>query len=292
MIRLAMFGRAAFATQLMLLPFSSSFAHAAVTCGDTLSSLIPARSARADTGGNVMKRLMRQGGASRDAAVTKELLAGNLPTHLRRLTPVSINGTLSGGQKVEVTICVTPDYLAVGSDTNYVRIPLGLPAAARIADQFGFFLPTTRMVDAIYAQAAVRLAPSPMEPTNQMTTTDYLLRHNVKVNSMRALVSLLPEALTAGQKKDVVLSTRLTSKRGKVAIYGWHRTNGRPIQPLSTVHGAQYADYSHGVRLVSQTAFVNGKLQPLSQIISDPQLAVLVSSEGPMDVARLQTSLH
>jgi len=109
---------------------------------------------------------------------------------------------------------------------------------------------------------------------------------------MRALVSLLPEALTAGQKKDVVLSTRLTSKRGKVAIYGWHRTNGRPIQPLSTVHGAQYADYSHGVRLVSQTAFVNGKLQPLSQIISDPQLAVLVSSEGPMDVARLQTSLH
>jgi len=292
MIRLAMFMRAAFAAQLMLLSFTTASAHAAVLCGDTLSGSIPARSARADTGRNVMERLMSKGGANRDAAVTKEILAGNVPAHLRHLTPVSIDGTLSDGQKVEVTICVTPDYLALGSDTDYVRIPLGLPAAARIADQFGFFLPTTRMVDAIYAQAKVHLAPSPMDPTNQMTTTAYLLRHSATVDSMRARVTLTLGALTAGQKKDVVLTTRLLSKRGQVAIYGWHRSNGRPIQPLSTVHGAQYADYSHGIRLVSQTAFINGQPKPLSQILSDPQLAALVSSEGPVNATRLQSSLY
>lgn len=292
MIRFASLRRAAFAAQLMLLPFVPSFAHAAVKCDETLSSSIPERSVRADGGSDVMERLMAAGGVTRDAAVTRELLAGNLPARLRHLTPVSIDGTLANGQKVEVTICVTPDYLSVGSDSDYVRIPLGLPAAARIADQFGFFLPTPRMVDAIYAQAEVQLAPSPMKPTNQMTTTDYLLRHNAVVNSMRALLTRLPNALTAGQKKDIVLTLRLTSKRGKVAIYGWHRTNGRPIQPLSTVHGAQYADYSHGVRLVSQTAFVNGQQRSLSQIMRDPQLAALVSSEGPMDAARLQASLH
>lgn len=292
MIRLASFRRAAFAAQLLILPFMSSFAHAAVKCDETLSSSIPERSVRADGGSDVMKRLMGDAGERRDSAVTRELLTGNLPAHLRHLTPVSIDGTLSDGQKVEVTICVTPDYLSVGSDTDYVRIPLGLPAAARIADRFGFFLPTPRMVDAIYAQAEVQLAPSPMKPTNEMTTTGYLLRHNSIVSKMRAVMTLLPYALTAGQKKDVVLTQRLASKRGKVAIYGWHRTNGRPIQPLSTVHGAQYADYSHGVRLISQTAFVNGKQRPLSQILRDPQLAALVSSEGPIDAARLQASLH
>jgi len=292
MIRLATFKRAAVAAHLMLMPFAASYAHAAVLCGDMLSRSIPTRSAQADTGSNVMERLMGQGGANRDAAVTEELLTGNVPAHMRHLTPVSIDGTLSDGQKVEVTICVTPDYLAVGSDTDYVRIPLGLPAAARIADQFGFFLPTTRMVDAIYAQAKVRLAPSPMKPTNQMTTTSYLLRHSATVDAMRARVTPLLGALVAGQKKDVVLTTRLLSKRGQVAIYGWHRTNGRPIQPLSTVHGAQYADYSHGIRLVSQTAYVNGQPQPLSQILSDPQLATLVSSEGPVNATRLQSSLY
>ena len=46
---------------------------------------------------------------------------------------------------------------------------------------------------------------------------------------------------------------------GKIAIYGWHRLNGAPIQPLSTVHGACYADYSHGIRLVSETVLVDGK---------------------------------
>ena len=292
MIRLVTFKRAVFAAQLMLMLFAASYAHAATICADALSRSIPARSARADTGSNVMERLMSQGGARRDAAVTEELLAGNVPAHLRHLTPISIDGTLSDGQKVKVTICVTPDYLAVGSDADYVRIPLGLPAAARIADQFGFFLPTTRMVDAIYAQAKVRLAPSPMAPTNQMTTTAYLLRHNATVDTMRTRVTSSLKALTAGQKKDVVLTNRLLSKRGQVAIYGWHRTNGRPIQPLSTVHGAQYADYSHGIRLVSQTAFVNGRPLPLSQILSDPQLAALVSSEGPMNAARLQSSLY
>lgn len=297
MIRTATFRRLALAAQLVLLPLATisittTAAHATVNCGDALSRSMPHRPARADTGSDVMARLMDLGGANRDAAVVAELLAGNMPSHLRHLTPVAFNGTLPDGQDVQVVICVTPDYLAVGSDADNVRVPMGLPAAALIADRFGFLLPTTRMVDAIYAAAEVRLAPSPMDPTNQMVTTQYLLRHSATVDAMRSRVARSPDALTAGQKKDLVLSLRLASHRGMVAIYGWHRTNGRPIQPLSTVHVEQYADYSHGIRLVSQTAFVNGQRQPLSQILSNPQLASLVSSEGPMDALGLQASLH
>ena len=251
-------------------------------CANSLTREIPARGNRALAGSALMQQLVNLSGSERDSVVTEQVLSGNLPPFLRNLTPVNISGTLADGQDVQVTICVTPDYLAVGNDRDFVRIPMGLPAAAQIADQFGFMLPTTKMVDAIYAQAVVRLAPSPMKPTNQMSSTTYLLEHNDTVDGQRAPLGQNLDQLTAGQKKDLVFSLRLRSAPGRVAIYGWHRTNGVPIQPLSTVHGALYADYSHGVRLVSETAFINGQAYSLVDIMQDPNLAQIISSEGPI----------
>jgi len=229
-----------------------------------------------------MRKVMHLSGSARDAVVREQVLSGNVPKFLRRLEPVTFTGQQADGRAVHVTICVTPDYLAVGSDGDFVRIPMGLPTAAEIADRFGFFLPTPNMVDAIYAQAKVRLVASPMPAGAQMQSTAYLLRHNQTVEDQLAVVGDPSAKLTAGEKKDVVFSLRLRSNPGRVAIYGWQRTNGAPIQPLSTVHGASYADYSHGVRLVSSTAYVNGQSWPLSRIMQDPNLAQLVSSEGPI----------
>ena len=53
-----------------------------------------------------------------------------------------------------------------------------------------------------------------------------------------------------------------------------------PIQPLSTVHENTYADYSHGVRLVSGTMVVDGVERPIAEVLQDPKLAGLVSDEG------------
>jgi hypothetical protein len=118
-----------------------------------------------------------------------------------------------------------------------------------------------------------------------MTSTGYFVEHNATVDRQRFAADRRLGALTAGQKKDVVLTRRLMSSRGKVAIYGWHRPNGRPIQPLSTVHGAQYADYSHGIRLVAGTAYVDGVARTLADVLADPDLASIVSGEGPIDNA-------
>ena len=57
-------------------------------------------------------------------------------------------------------------------------MPLGLRAATRVGEAFNMLLPTPRMVDMIYRAAELKLAPSPMSPGAQMTSTDYLLRHN------------------------------------------------------------------------------------------------------------------
>lgn len=254
---------------------------------------IPRRHKSSLNGSELMKRLPDAGGPGRDAAIVEQVLEGNVPSHIRKLTPVSISGSSANGNPVEVIICVTPDYLAVGNDRDFVRVPLGLAAAARIADELGFFLPTTRMVDAIYEQASVRVPPSPMKPTNRMSSTAYLVEHDRTLDRQRQKYGAQMTDLAAGQKKDVVLTNRLRSKPGRVAIYGWHRTNGRPIQPLSTVHGAEYADYSHGIRLVSRMAYVNGRPRPLEDIMRDRELAAIVSSEGPIDnAAALMAGLY
>ncbi|TDX22579.1 hypothetical protein [Rhodovulum visakhapatnamense] len=276
-------------------PRAEPFAHTDIArgangCSMRLARGIPNRGRGALDGREIGSRMGGLHGGDRDSLIVQQALAGNIPHFLRELTPVKVSGTLPGGGRADVTICVTPDYLALGSDADFVRVPMGLPAAARIADRFGFLLPTTRMVDAIYAQAGLRLDPRPMTAGAQMSSTGYFLQHNRTVEGQ---TGGREGQLTAGQKKDLVLTNRLRSHPGRVAIYGWHKRDGSPIQPLSTVHGAYYSDYSHGVRLVSQTAFLNGRAVSLASLLSNPTYAQMLTGEGPIDAPeRLMASLY
>ena len=92
--------------------------------------------------------------------------------------------------------------------------------------------------------------------------------------------------LTAGHQKDLVISNRLTQKPDRVAIYGWHQQNGKPIQGLSTVHESTYADYSHGVRLVRNRVLVDGQPTTVAAVLADPVLQPLLSDEGAFTQAR------
>src|SRR6201986_3558320 len=98
-------------------------------------------------------------GAARDAQVRSELLAGNLPEHLRHLAAVTLKGRDENGAPLAVTFCVMPDYLSVGSDSDSLLVPMGLPTALEVASDFGSVLPTPRVVDAIYEAADLKLTP-------------------------------------------------------------------------------------------------------------------------------------
>ncbi|SDE57700.1 hypothetical protein SAMN04488239_12338 [Ruegeria marina] len=270
---------------LICLGLSGVAAAATVSCKAPSAREISARPERAAPGSTVMKRIGEAAGPIRDRAIVSEVLQGNVPSFMNKLVPLTLRGTASTGRAISVTLCVTPEYLAIGNDRDFVRVPLGLPAAAYLATELGFLLPTTKIVDAIYQQAAVRVAPNPMDPTSQMTTTSYFVAHNRTVEQQMSGARGSKDGLSAGHKKDLVLSNRLRAKPGRVAIYGWHRQNGKPIQPLSTVHGSEYADYSHGVRLVSSIAYVDGNPMTLDQIMRDRELSKLVSSEGPIEDA-------
>lgn len=257
-------------------------------CSGRLARAIPNRSRSAPGGSEVIAAVSGSSGSDRDRQILQAAFSGNVPDFLRNLRPVSFSGTTASGQEAVVTICVMPDYLAVGSDRDFVRVPLGLSASLRVADEFNMMLPTPRMVDAIYAQADLRLSPQPMTPGAQMTTTNYFLRHDGLVDQQMARAGGRLGLLVAGQKKDIVLANRLSANPGRIAIYGWHRSSGSPIQPLSTVHGANYADYSHGVRLVSQTAYVNGQAVDLASLLTDARYARLLNSDGPINGRTLQ----
>ncbi|NOX40437.1 MAG: hypothetical protein GXP05_07955 [Alphaproteobacteria bacterium] len=251
-------------------------------CANGLVDAVPTRAANALTGSEFVSETLAISGAARDKLVEQQILSGNVPGFLRDLTPVTLKSVDESGVPFAVTICVAPDYLSVGSNADFVRVPMGLPTAADVVGKLGFILPTTKMVDAIYQQAGLRLAPSPMQASKQMSSTEYLWKHNQTVQSQRAAQNKGQDVLVAGQKKDIVLSNALWKTPGRVAIYGWHRKNGKPIQPLSTVHQEAYADYSHGVRLISKTAYVNGEPRALTDLLSSPKMARALSKEGPI----------
>ena len=239
---------------------------------------IPKRPADAAGGAEFFKSLEGLTPSRREEAITKEVLRGNVPDFLRRFREVTVTAKDASGKERTAVIEVTPDYLAVGCDSDFVRVPLTPQSAARIADAFGCALPTRKIVDEVYRAAAVKLDPKPLSEERESAAT--FLRHNALIEEQRKGQKL--GELVAGIKKDVVVSNKLAEKPGRVAIYGWHTPDGKPIQPLSTVHRDAYVDYSHGVRLVRRTVVVHGKPLDIRHALHSPGVCDLLSDEGPV----------
>ncbi len=244
---------------------------------------LPPRPSDAKTGAELVEFLEPMDREERESAILHEFISGNVPTFLRTLVPVSAE---DGSHRI--VYCVTPEYVALGSDDDFFRMPMSPTLAQRIADSVGCTLPTRKMVDDIWRAAEVKLEPRPIPPSPAMTTIPVFWDHNVMIREQRR--PTLPEhplgRLVGGHKKDVVLTPQLASHPGKVAIYGWHHLDGTPIQNLYLGHADFYADYSHGIRLVAHEALVDGRPDTIGRVLVDPVLAPLISDEGTYENAR------
>ena len=236
------------------------------------------RAAGAPTGSQFIGEVAGLGYTAREARIQQEVLGGNVPGFLREFVPITVNATI-GGTPTQATYYVTPDYVSIGLDRDFMRVPMTPLIAQPIADALHCLLPTRKMVNAIWSQAPIHLSPAPISPATvdiMLATTHY--RHHEMVEAQRAGNPLGPAI--AGIKKDVVITPLLASNPGKVAIYGWHYTNGTPIQPLYLGHVDWYVDYSHGIRLVRDRMLVNGVEMAVADVLADPDLCVLLSDEG------------
>ena len=267
------------------LVFGASCFHASA---QTLN--LPSRPTKAPTGTQFIDKIAPLDLPQRENEIFAQIISGNVPNFLLTLCSISITNT-SNGVTNRATYYITPDYLAVGSDEDYFLTPISPNTAQKIADATACSLPTRKMVDDIYAAAPVKLAPSPIRPSSAMTTVPVFSNHNAIVRTQRAeyLKAFPLGALVAGHQKDLVISAKLVSAPGKVAIYGWHQTNGAPIQPLYLGHAATWVDYSQCTRLVQNQMLLNGTNATLAQVLADPKLSALLSDEGPLAKSRYPT---
>jgi len=221
--------------------------------------------------------------AARDSMVVREMEAGNWPDFLKKFVPVhaAVTDPVTG-KITRATYYVSPDYLSVGTNEDWARIHITPNAAQQIADRLDCFLPTRKMVDDIYKAATLQLEPVPMNAYRDSTPT--MWQHHLIIEGQRKGRT----GLVAGIQKDVVISGRISRDKrpDRVAIYGWHRLDGQPIQPLYTGHVSWWVDYSQGIRLIYRKIKVGNTWMDYTEVLKDPRLQKLLCDEEFCDFFR------
>ncbi len=237
------------------------------------------RPVEALTGSAFYKQVIPLGREERERMAVREVLSGNIPPFLKYFVRVETVLTDSLGMAHQAQYYVSPDYLCIGSNADFARIPLTPMAAQQIADGLNCFLPTRKMVNDIYQQSQVKLEPLPLFQYRDSALMFWY--HHLVIEGQRKQ----RRGLIAGIKKDVVISGKITRdpKPHRVAIYGWHQLNGQPIQPLYTGHVDWYVDYSHGIRLVYRKIKVDGRWMDYEEVLKSPLLKKLLCDEDQCD---------
>jgi len=243
--------------------------------------IIPARPAGSKTGSEFMQYVSSMTFAQREDEILKEFKAGNIPDFMRTLRRITSTVQDASGVSHTLQYEVMPDYLAIGTNTDYCRVPMGPITAQKIANAYGAALPTAKLVDDIYINSDVKLAPVSYLPVgNQNELVSKFVLHNTAIDSQRVASGQPLGLVVGGIKKDVILSTKIVDKPNNVVIYGWHKLDGNPIQPVYNGHINSYVDYSHGIRLINREILLDGVVKDVIQILKDPVLYKVLSNEA------------
>lgn len=247
----------------------------AASCSTAYRLPLPPRPPGAATGNGFYKVIDSMKWYTREPLAAQEILSGNVPDFLRKFVPIHTSITGTTGKKIAATFWVAPDYLSVGSSSDFARVPLTPITAQRIADSLQCFLPTRKMVNDIYSEARVKLEPVPLYAFRDSAIIFY--HHHLIIEGQRKG----RKGLIAGIKKDVVISAKVAqdSRPNRVAIYGWHKPDGKPIQPLYTGHVDWYVDYSHGIRLVYRKIKVDKRWMDYAEVMQHPEYRALLCDE-------------
>lgn len=193
------------------------------------------------------------------------------------------------------TVFVTDDAIAVGTDDDFVRVAMTILTAQAVADEFNAFLPTSRIVDQAWLAADAKLTPHTQTPDSKMADTSRFEKHSDAIQAELDALGGGELARTVG--KSYIITNDLIGNQPvhgvvlpgaeRSAIYGWIKPNGQPIQPATArAHVSTFTDYSQFVTLVHSKAVVDGEEMWLIDLMTDPELATLVSAEGPMQITR------
>lgn len=222
-------------------------------------------------------------GEDRETALFEAVMAG-------RVAPITWVALRSEHDDRVATIYVAADALQVMDGDEAVRINVTPRTAQRIADALEAILPTPRICDLVWEQADVRIPPSFQAANATMAHTSRMLQHHRAVEAKVAGRTGLIENVG----KHWVITERLTEEQDRAANYGWYdhaaptlRGAHRIWQNVGLAHNLEHVDYSQVLRLVRRTCEVDGEEMDITDVLADPDLAGLVSDEGPLSFWRI-----
>lgn len=266
------------------------------------SSPIPERPSDAPTGSQFMAAMDRLGNLNDKANQHKmeeymlaEISRGNIPSFCRpekmkTITMKSPDGTTAISFKAGL------DYMAIGSDQDFVRVPMTPLLAQAIAKKYNLAMPTKEMAKAIYEKADVKIEPGGLVYTKEdqlkMQGNDFIQKHNAKINNLLGPEGIKQlqqgQILVAGHKKDPILSRYAEKHRDRLDFFGLFQ-NGKPIQD-NPAHESDYRDYSHGTRLLDGEIIdeVTGDKIAIYDALKIPKYAkILNGGDGPIDARQI-----
>ncbi|MBU1095283.1 MAG: T9SS type A sorting domain-containing protein [Bacteroidetes bacterium] len=248
---------------------------------------IPDRNPQAIGGKIFMNAVSNLSFANRESRILEEISSGNIPGFLRNLLQQKAIFTDANGISHTIYYQVMPDYLAIGSNDDYCRIPMGPLTAQKIANLFNMVLPTSKLVDNIYINATTKLEPVTYPWVAGLSeSVARFVEHNSDINNQLIAKTAVLGELVGGTKKDVVLSNKITdpARPNHVTIYGWHKLDGNPIQPLTNIHIDTYVDYSHGIRLLNSEVLIDSVVSDIREVLKDAVNFRILSNEStPME---------
>lgn len=237
---------------------------------------------------------------ARHMVVLQHVADGNMPSTWDDFVTIEVKGPK--GTVVEFDVAKHP--LRIGTDEDWVEIPVDGPNAAAICEITGYSLPHYWMVDHIHVKArdsggAVHFYAAPeiaqalgvRPPRGSSSKKEFILKRN---DLFQAWIKAkgIGDQLISGHYKDIVLPVdgqtsgpqrrtlkdrllrRTRVKSGRVEIYGRYNDSGNRIQPLSGGHHIKgFFDYPQGIRFVKKDLKVNGDSMPMAEFVGSSEYA-------------------
>ena len=121
------------------------------------------------TGWNFMLKADKMEFWKLEDQIAQTILDGNVPSPMKEFRKIVFRTAVVDSVEVlrkshTIEMWVLPDYLSIGTDESFVRMPMGPLAAQRIADSLHCILPTTYLVDRIAEASEGHLDIFPFRP--------------------------------------------------------------------------------------------------------------------------------
>ena len=253
----------------------------------------------------------------REVAFLEQFKNGNVPDFCRKFCSIQLHDAKN---KHTATLEVMSDYLAIGSNEDFVRVPLSGLTMQKVADLWGCRIPTQPVADACYHQADKKVAghnvdfQGPPGPGGSPKYGGMWQASNWAVQLMDDITqgrlvcdSKTPRPpLTQGRcdmnfglnhhgQCTVPVPHPLTLHAGHrkeviihpddlsvhLAFYGFFTAQGKALQGAGECrHGPAFADCSHGNRMVAPTILVDGKTMDYQAVLADKELCGVITPGG------------